>query len=256
MIAFMCKHVISAFNLWGRIWEPRQTRKYHISIYVYIYQKGHWGSAHEGPMAGHKGLAHNGTRRPTRARPTMAQGGPQGPGPQGHKAAHKGPAHNGTRRPTRAQPTMAQGGPQGPGPQGPQGSHKGHAHKDDLDCAKPCINAHEGEPSSQAGEADSASPQHHDFEANPPSIIERSTYQSGWTWQTRAAKPPFHSKGGRALIRSQAKGTRHKEGRSLVDTDTVPPPSFCFSPTTQQMSLCVCIHCVSFRLLAQQRGVV
>ena len=28
MIACMCKHDISAFNLWGPIWEPKQRRKY------------------------------------------------------------------------------------------------------------------------------------------------------------------------------------------------------------------------------------
>ena len=38
----MCKHDISAFNVWGPIWEPKQTRKCHIYTYyihyIYIWQ--------------------------------------------------------------------------------------------------------------------------------------------------------------------------------------------------------------------------
>ena len=53
--------------------------------------------------------AHKGPGGATRARPTRAQGGPQGPGPQGPRGAHKGPAHKGPGGPTRAWPTRAQG---------------------------------------------------------------------------------------------------------------------------------------------------
>ena len=62
----------------------------HVYIYIYIYVYILGG--------------------PTRARPTRANGGPQGP-----RGVHKGPGEA-----TRARPERAQGAHEGPG--GPQGS--------------------------------------------------------------------------------------------------------------------------------------
>ena len=66
-----------------------------------------------GPQAGPQGprVARKGPA--DRARPTGARGG------------LKGPAHKSPGRPTRARSTMAQVGPQGLGPQGPRGAHEG-----------------------------------------------------------------------------------------------------------------------------------
>ena len=64
-----------------------------------------------------------------RARPTRAQGSPQGPSPQGPREAHKGPAlvgpggaHESSGGPTSAQRTRAQGGQKDPANKGPGGS--------------------------------------------------------------------------------------------------------------------------------------
>ena len=90
----------------------------YMCIYMNIFIRIIGGPTRAQPI-GPKG-AHKNPKGPTRARPTMDQGGPQGP-----KGAHKGPrGPQGPKGPTRARPTRDQRGPQGC-----KGAHKGPVHR-------------------------------------------------------------------------------------------------------------------------------